>query len=80
MLCRDRPSGARTTRWGYEGIGVGDRFAQQVDQRVVDARVLDAGGSEKKVQDASRVDVSKGDSGGLRKSPRHRAVVSLTAF
>ena len=31
-----------------EGVGVGDRFAQQVDQRVVDARVLDASGSEKK--------------------------------
>ena len=29
-----------------EGAGVGDRFAQQVDQRVVDARVLDASGSE----------------------------------
>ena len=31
-----------------EGAGVGDRLAQQVDQRVVDARVLDARGSEKK--------------------------------
>ena len=31
-----------------EGAGLGDRLAQQVDQRVVDARVLDAGGSEKK--------------------------------
>ncbi len=31
-----------------EGVGLGDRLAQQVDQRVVDARVLDAGGSEEK--------------------------------
>jgi hypothetical protein len=35
----DRPRGARTSRWG-EGGGLVDRFAQQVDQRVVDARVL----------------------------------------
>jgi len=32
-----------------QGVGVGDRFAQQVNQRVVNARVLDAGGSEKKL-------------------------------
>ena len=31
-----------------EGAGLGDRFAEQVDQRVADARVLDASGSEKK--------------------------------
>src|SRR6266536_1651939 len=31
-----------------EGAGLGNRFAQQVDQRVVDARVADASGSEKK--------------------------------
>ena len=36
-----------------EGAGVGDRLAQEVDQRVVDARVLDAGGREEKLQDAS---------------------------
>ena len=38
-----------------EGVGLGDRFAQQVDQRVVDARVLDAGGREKKLHDASPI-------------------------
>ena len=53
-----------------EGAGLADRFAQQVDQRVADARVLDARGSEKKPQDASSVDFSRGDSGGLRKSSR----------
>lgn len=36
-----------------EGVGLGNRFAQEVDQRVVDARVLDASGSEKKPHDAS---------------------------
>ena len=30
-----------------EGVGLGNRFAQQVDQRVVDARVLDASGGER---------------------------------
>src|SRR5207248_7150092 len=35
-----------------EGAALGDRFAQEVDQRVVDARVLDAGGGEKKSHDA----------------------------
>ena len=37
-----------------EGAGLGDRFAQEVDQRVVDARVLDASGSEKKPHAASQ--------------------------
>ena len=37
-----------------EGAGLGDRLAQQVDQRVADARVLDASGSEKQLQDASQ--------------------------
>jgi len=36
----------------------------------VDARVLDAGGREKKPQDASYVDFSRRDSCGLRKSSR----------
>jgi hypothetical protein len=31
-----------------EGVGVGDRFPEELDERVVDARVLDAGGGEKK--------------------------------
>lgn len=31
-----------------EGVGLGNRFAQEVDQSVADARVLDASGSEKK--------------------------------
>src|SRR3954468_19886135 len=38
-----------------EGAGLADRFAQHVDQRVADARVLDAGGREKKLQVASRI-------------------------
>jgi hypothetical protein len=33
-----------------EGAGLGNRFAQEVDQRVLDARVLDASGREKKLQ------------------------------
>ena len=37
-----------------EGAGLGNRFAQQVDQRLVDARVLDPSGSEKKFDAASR--------------------------
>jgi hypothetical protein len=36
-----------------EGTGLGNRLAQQVDQRVVDARVLNAGRSEKKLYDVS---------------------------
>ena len=40
-----------------EGAGLGDRLAQQVDQRVADARVLDAGGREEKLHAASRVAV-----------------------
>jgi hypothetical protein len=31
-----------------ESIGFGDRFSEQVDQRVVDARIFDASGGEKK--------------------------------
>jgi len=31
------------------GAGLGDRPAKGIDQRVVDARVLDAGGCEKKL-------------------------------
>jgi hypothetical protein len=38
-----------------EGAGLGNRFVQQVDQRVVDARVLDASGREKKLHAASGV-------------------------
>ena len=34
-----------------EGVGVGDRFAQEFDQRVANARVLDACGCEKKLHD-----------------------------
>jgi GTPase involved in cell partitioning and DNA repair len=32
-----------------EGVGLGDRFAQHIDQRVVDNLVLDASGSEEKL-------------------------------
>src|SRR5215216_4604358 len=41
------PEGVRRGR-NAEGVGLGNRFAQKVDQRVVDARVLDASGREKK--------------------------------
>ncbi|NJM27703.1 MAG: hypothetical protein HC856_04715 [Pseudanabaena sp. RU_4_16] len=34
-----------------EGVGVGDRFAQEIDQRVANARVLDTCGCEKKLHD-----------------------------
>lgn len=37
-----------------ESAGVGNRFAYKLDQRVVDARVLDARGSEKKFHHAFR--------------------------
>jgi hypothetical protein len=37
-------------RRNAEGIGLGDRLAEEVDQRVVDGGVLDAGGGEKKLQ------------------------------
>src|SRR6185503_661685 len=36
-----------------EGVGFFDRLPQQVDERVVDARVLDAGGREKELHAAS---------------------------
>ena len=39
-------------RGNAEGVALGGRLAEQLDQRVVDARVLDAGGSEKKFQSA----------------------------
>jgi hypothetical protein len=51
-----------------EGAGLGDRFAEELDQRVADARVLDACGREQKLQVASRVDVSSEDPRRLRKS------------
>jgi hypothetical protein len=37
-----------------QGAGFGNGLAQEVDQRVLDARVLDAGGSEKKPHGPSR--------------------------
>ena len=41
------PAGEGVDRGGDEqGVGLGDRFAQQVDQRVVDAAVLDPGRCE----------------------------------
>jgi hypothetical protein len=41
----------------------GNRFAQKVDQRVVDARVLDASGSEKKPQGAPSLAVQRASLG-----------------
>ena len=38
-----------------EGVGLGNRFSQQVDQRVVDARVADTSGSEKKSHDPEEI-------------------------
>jgi len=38
----------RNSPWNAEGTGLGNWFAQHIDQRVVDARVLDASGSEQK--------------------------------
>ena len=37
-----------------EGVGIGDRFVQELEQCVVDARVLDSSGREKKLHAASR--------------------------
>ena len=36
-----------------EGVGIGNRFTQEVDQRVMDARVLDARRGEKILHDAA---------------------------
>jgi hypothetical protein len=36
-----------------EGVGVGNRFAQEFDQRIVDARVFDASGGEEKFHDST---------------------------
>lgn len=38
----------RISRWDEKCVCRGNRFAQEVNQRVVDARVADAGGGEKK--------------------------------
>jgi hypothetical protein len=35
-----------------EGVGFGNRFAQEIDQRIVDARVFDASGGEQKFHDS----------------------------
>src|SRR6478735_5893696 len=40
-------------RGDTEGVGLGNRFAEEIDQRVVDGRVLDASGREKKPHAAS---------------------------
>jgi hypothetical protein len=40
-----------------EGVGFSNRFAQEVDERVLDARVLDARRGEQILQDASPADV-----------------------
>src|SRR4051812_23466633 len=48
------PSDSRTPRRDAESVGVGDRFAEEVDQLRVDGRVLDPGGSKKKPHAASR--------------------------
>src|SRR5207249_4263954 len=45
-----------------EGAGLGNRLAEQVDERVMDARVGDASGSEKKFHAASRV-IAAGQNG-----------------
>jgi hypothetical protein len=48
----------RVDRGGNEeGAGFGNRLAWQVDQRVVDARVADASGCEKKSHDSGVVEV-----------------------
>jgi hypothetical protein len=45
----DRVVGVPVRRGGdQEGAGIGDRFAQQADQRVVNALVLDTSGREQK--------------------------------
>ena len=58
-LTRARTSGGPTAPSGCRGRGLGDRLAQQVDQRVVDAGVRDAPGREKKLQGASRIRCSR---------------------
>ena len=40
-------------RGDTESVGLGDRFAEEIDERVVNAPVLDASGREKKLHDAS---------------------------
>src|SRR6185437_217654 len=40
-------------RGDAEGVGLGDRLAQQLEQRVFDARVLDARGGEEELHAAA---------------------------
>ena len=64
---------AHLVRGGAEGTALGNRFIQEIDQRVVDARVLDAGRSEKEPH-AARTSYR---SWMLRDAHRHRVRVGL---
>ena len=53
IACRASTAGEGIYRGRNEkSTGFGNRFAQQLDQRVVDARVIDASGSEEKLHRA----------------------------
>jgi hypothetical protein len=56
LPCHTSTAGVRVYRGGNEeAVGLGNRFAQQVDQRVVDARVADTRRSEKKPHDSEEI-------------------------
>src|SRR6476646_6604896 len=58
-LVRAGPGMPVQRRGNAEGIGFGDRLAQQLDQSVLDACVLDAGGRKKKSQCSLQVAVQR---------------------
>ena len=55
-----------------EAAGLGNRFTQEVEQRLADARVLDAGGSEKKPHAASQSGYRRPDLPSAYRSVRGR--------
>jgi catechol 2,3-dioxygenase-like lactoylglutathione lyase family enzyme len=71
-------------RGNAEGVALGNRLAEQFDQRVVDARVLDAGGRKKKLQVASRIrgvgESVLGAYGSVRSRDRQRTKKSSAIF
>ena len=56
-LARSGAGVAVQRRGNAESVALGDRLAQQLDERVLDARVLDAGGGEEKFHDFPSVTV-----------------------
>ena len=53
MARPDPRKGPRTLRWGAQGAGLGDRFAQKIDQRRQNARVPHTGVGKEKLHHAT---------------------------